>query len=197
MSFSQHQWNQARKMYEDGKAPSHIAETYGMSISQIGKRARLEKWEKPNQYVVPEVTQMAFKKAAEVLERAEVIEIENTEKESEVVFELRKKARAVQSELLDLIREAKIAMDAFIKAHPDGRYIKKDDEKGTTYGLISEIFTPMAALLNASNTITQVQRPINLTTNTQINQNTSQFSDSEAVSIPPITIEFLPVEAKQ
>lgn len=186
MSFSPLQWNNARKMYEEGKAPVHIADTFGMSLSQISRRAKQDKWEKPDEFIIPPITEMAFKKAAEVIERAEVLEIENTEKESEFVFELRKKARAVQSELLDLILEAKAAMQAFINGHPDGRYIKKDDEKGTTYGLVSEIFQPMAALLNASNTITQVQRPINLTTNTQINQN----SDMPLPSTAPIIIEF-------
>jgi hypothetical protein len=185
MSFSQLQWNNARKMYEEGKAPSHIADTFGMSLSQISRRVKQDRWEKPDEFIIPPITEIAFKKAAEVIERAEVLEIENTEKESEFVFELRKKARAVQSELLDLILEAKAAMQEFIKIHPDGTYIKKIG-KETSYGLVSEIFQPMAALLNASNAITQVQRPINLTTNNQFNQNT------DIPMVPPaINIEIV------
>jgi len=197
MSLSTRTWTKIRKLYEDGAPPSYISSIHDVSVSQIWRRIKKENWEKPIEMKPSSITDAAFQKAAEVLERAEVLEIENTEKESETVFELRKKARAVQSELLDLILEAKIAMSAFIKAHPDGRYIKKDDEKGTTYGLISEIFSPMAALLNASDVITQIQRPINLTTNTQINQNNSQLGDQVSSTTPPITIEFLPVEASQ
>ncbi len=186
LSFSKDAWTHARTLYEAGKPASEITDTYGMSVSQISRRSRLENWERPNEYYPTPTVSHAFRKAAEVIKRAEVLEIENTEKESDVVFALRKKAREVQSELLDLVLEAKSAMQAFINAHPDGRYIKKDDEKGTAYGLVSEIFQPLASLLNASHAITQTQRPINLTTNTQINQN----SDQPMPPTAPIIIEF-------
>jgi membrane-associated HD superfamily phosphohydrolase len=190
MAFSDELWQQAQVLYESGVLPKLIATRLGMNVSQISRRMNTENWarqasKKNLKNVSPTITETLDKieKAFEHTAEDGLLARRLKKIESEVVYT---KACKIQLDILDLIEEAKEAVSNLIKDNINGTYIKKEGKDGITFGLISEVFSPMASILNATALFTQKKGDITVTNNTQINQSNPELS--------PVQIEFTPVE---
>lgn len=189
MAFSRRTWDQARLFYEAGVPPKIICERLGVTTSQICRHAKLEGWVQVtrNKNTIPPELFKSLKKVDVTLEKAIVEKkINKHELKKEASYFIHSKACQVQSEILDVIIEAREAISNFVKSNPNGVYVKKDGKEDTTYGLVSEVFSPISSILNATSIFTHDKRGISVTNNTQINQN----SDQPMATTAPIIIEF-------
>jgi hypothetical protein len=190
MAFSRETWNQAKLYYEAGVAPKIICQRLGVTQSQICRRSVSEGWMKglsinkeslPDELTSP-LKNIESKLADAVLEK----KLCRSDLTKEELYLVHSKACQTQLELLGLIMETRAVISTFVKEHADGKYEKKDGEKETIYGLVSEVCGPIATMLNATAIFTHDKRGISVTNNTQINQN----SDQPMPATAPIIIEF-------
>lgn len=193
MAFSRKTWDQARLFYEGGVAPKIICERLGVTNSQICRHASVEGWTRitRSKNTIPPELFKPLGKVDATLEKA-IIEkkINKIGLKKEESYLIHSKACQVQSEILDLIIEAREAISTFVKNNSSGIYVKKgvkkDGIEDTTYGLVSEVFSPLSSILNATSIFTHDKHGISVTNNTQINQN----SDMPMPTNAPIIIEF-------
>jgi hypothetical protein len=190
MAFSKETWEQAKLFYEAGVAPKIICQRLGVTPSQICRHASAEKWMRGvslTKDAVPIELLNPLKEIETKLEEAVTEKkVCRTDLKREEVYLVHSKACQAQLELLDLIIETRSVISAFVRTHPDGLYTKKDGEKDTIYGLVSEVCGPLASMLNATSIFTHDKRGVTVTNNTQINQN----SDAALPPIAPLVIEF-------
>ena len=163
MAISKEVWDKAQALYELGDSLSRIADKTGIEKSSISKRAKKEQW------VQGEIQQLKNEKINAVNALINVEEKINTQiqplkreiLDQEVLsaIDIKIYATNTQARILQIMRKAAAAGEKLVADNPNGWYIKKQDGKGTTFGLVTEVIPHLAPILAGATNITKDDKP--------------------------------------
>lgn len=186
MAIAKELWDKAQALFELGNSLSMIADATGIDKSSISKKAKTQGW------IQGEIQQLKNEKInavsnlvdTEIKIQQQIQPHQVTEFNNAVERELNIKqyAEDTQYAILDVMRKAAKAADKFIENNPDGLYVKKQDDKGITYGLTTEVIPHLAPVLNGATAITKDDKP---TTAIQIN-NENKTEEKVVINIEGI-----------
>ena len=191
MAIAKESWSKIQSYYETGKNPSEIVRLMDevhvkVDRTSIVKRAKKEEWN--NQKFTP-LKNEKINSANSLIEVEKKIHALDSETVKSVINELverelniKEYAEDTQYAILDVMRKAAKAADRFIENNSNGLYVKKQDDKGITYGLTTEVIPHLAPVLNGATTITKDDKP---TTAIQIN-NENKIEDKVIINIEGI-----------
>lgn len=163
-------WEQIEVRYKAGDKLRDIADDYNYDSGNIAKKAKKLGWvhgelQQPINEKVNAIKNMVDVdvKLQQNLQRSQLDAVNNiVERE----LNIKQYAEDTQFKILDVMRKASIAADKFIKDNPSGTYVKRQDEKGITYGLTTEVISHLAPVLSGATAIIKDDKP---TTAIQIN----------------------------
>ena len=181
MAIAKELWDKARALYELGNSLSLISDSTGIDKSSISKKAKSQGW------IQGEIQQLKNEKInavsslvdAEIKIQQQIQPHQVAEFNSAVERELNIKqyAEDTQFKILDVMRKAAAAADKFIANNPEGMYVKSVTDKGTTYGLTTEVISHLAPVLNGATAITKDDKPL-IQNNIQNNNTANAVADA-------------------
>jgi len=186
LAIAKELWDKARALFELGNSLSLISESTGIDKSSISKKAKSQGW------MQGEIQQLKIDKINSIKQLTDVeIKIQQQIQPHQVKefnqavereLNIKEYAEDTQYAILDVMRKAAKAADRFIENNSNGLYVKKQDDKGITYGLTTEVIPHLAPVLNGATTITKDDKP---TTAIQIN-NENKVEDKVIINIEGI-----------
>jgi len=176
-------WEQIEVRYKAGDKLRDIADDYNYSSGNIASKAKKCGW------IHGELKQDINDKTNSIKNIINAdVKIKQKLKQNQIPalnsiiereLDIKQYAEETQFAILDVMRKAAQVADRFIENNPNGWYIKKQDDKGTTYGLTTEVITHLAPVLNGATAITKDDKPA---TAIQIN-NENKIEDKVVVNI--------------
>lgn len=177
-------WEHIEVRYKAGDKLRDIADSYNYDSGNIAKRAKKYGW-------IHGELQQEINDKTNAIKNIIDVDVKLQQKLQQSQFDavnaiverkinIKQYAEDTQFKILDVMRKAAIVADKFIEDNPNGWYIKKQDDKGITYGLTTEVVSHLAPVLNGATAITKEDKP---QTAIQINNENKQTDDSVTIEI--------------
>lgn len=183
------EWLRIKSEYEIGKGTRELSRDYNIPESTIRSRAGRDGWIRAfiaHEFAaqvnsINELTATTKELARKVNDPAQYSVLE------EIVAKrakIKAYALSVQLEVMSIMNEAaKVGLN-FIKANPEGTYVKSETASGTAYGLTTEVLNHLDKVTNAANQIINGDKAlIDVTNNTQNN------NDRPIFNIQPVRVQ--------
>lgn len=165
----------ARAIYESGESLREASRQTDIPEATLRRYAKNESWECGKWRTQIEQNTNSLKTIVDndalMAQNMTQLQKQLTDKIIERKLDIKQYAEDTQFEILDVMRKAAQVANKFIADNPSGQYVKAQTDKGTTFGLVTEVIPHLSPVLNGATAIIKDDKPqtaIQINTNEQV-----------------------------